>query len=80
MSEMTVVGRFGLGRHNGAAETRSCPACKAAMRLVGIEPHHLPMSNDDIYTFECVLCGMTTAEVVSKKQHAPKIRDTSQFT
>jgi hypothetical protein len=35
------------------------------MRLVGIEPHHLPTSNDNIYTFECVVCGMTTAEAVS---------------
>ena len=69
MSEMTVIV---LGRHNGAGETRSCPACKAAMRLVGIEPHHLPTSNDDIYTFECVVCGMTTAEVVSNRQHSPK--------
>jgi HWE histidine kinase len=53
------------GLLNGVGETRSCPGCKVAMRLVGIEPHHLPTSNDNIYTFECVVCGMTTAEAVS---------------
>jgi hypothetical protein len=37
------------------------------MRLVGIEPHALPTSDDEIYTFECTVCGMTTAETVSKR-------------
>ena len=69
MSEIKVAGQFVPGRHNGAAETSSCPECKIAMRLVGIEPHYLPTRNDDIYTFHCVVCGMTTAEVISKRRH-----------
>jgi hypothetical protein len=60
MSEMT-------GLPNGGGETRACPGCKVTMRLVGIEPHHLPTSNDNIYTFECVVCGMTTAEAASAR-------------
>ena len=63
MSKITVVV---LRRQKGSAETRPCPGCSAAMRLVGVEAHQLPSSNDDIYTFECGTCGMTTAEVVSK--------------
>ncbi len=58
MSEMT-------GLLNGRGETRFCPGCKLSMRLVGIEPHHLPTSNDNICTFECVACGTTTAVAVS---------------
>ena len=57
MSEMT-------GLLKGRGEMRCCPACKMAMRLVGIEPDHLPTSTDEIYTFECVVCGMTTVEAI----------------
>jgi hypothetical protein len=53
------------GLLNEGGDTRACPVCKVTMRLVGIEPHHLPTINDNIYTFECVVCGMTTAEAGS---------------
>jgi hypothetical protein len=46
-------------------ETRSCATCQMVMRLVGIEPHHLT-NNEEIYTFECVGCGATTAATVAK--------------
>jgi C4-type Zn-finger protein len=47
-------------------ETQACPVCRMPMRLVGMEPHPVPGRSDEIYTFECSQCGMTTAEVVSK--------------
>ena len=65
------------GLLNGGGEMRSCPRCKVAMRLVGIEPHHLPTRSDDIYTFECVVCGMTTAETTNRKT-STELRGTSQ--
>jgi hypothetical protein len=50
----------------GGVETRPCPRCQVLMRLVGIEPHHLPTSKEDIYTFECDGCGITTVAEVHK--------------
>jgi hypothetical protein len=60
MSEIITLLKY------AGVETRSCPRCGALMRLVGIEPHHLPTSRDEIYTFECDGCGITTVAEVSK--------------
>jgi hypothetical protein len=60
MTEMITVLNGGSGR------MRFCPECQIVMRLVGIEPHYLTTCSDEIYTFECVGCGITTAEAVAK--------------
>jgi hypothetical protein len=41
-----------------------------AMRLVGIEPDHLPASTDEIYTFECAECGIITVQAVGASTRA----------
>jgi hypothetical protein len=38
------------------------------MRLVGIEPHHLPTIKAEIYTFECDGCGVTSVAEVGKSK------------
>jgi hypothetical protein len=49
-------------------ETRPCPRCQVPMRLVGIEPHHVPTIKAEIYTFECDGCGITTVAEVGKSK------------
>jgi PAS domain S-box-containing protein len=66
MRKLRIVG---VGWRNGGSETQPCRKCEELMRLVGIERDPLSTGDDDIYTFECTACGLTTAEAVSKGVH-----------
>jgi hypothetical protein len=57
----------------------SCAKCRAATRLVGIEPHPR-LADTDIWTFECAQCGHTeiAARPLGTAGMTPAARDAAR--